>query len=339
MAGSGGQTTDPVIDRLAANPYGFDFFQAARLLQASFPDQPRIGESISAGQDAIRFSQPAEVAFAPSTLHSAGVDPATGRARLRVNFFGLLGPNGPLPLHITEYVRDRERNSEDSTSVAFFNIFNHRLTSFFFRAWAESRKTVDLDRPKDQDFPVYIGSLIGLGLDSLRDRDAVHDWAKLYFAGRLSCQTRNVEGLESILEAFFDIPAEVQPFAGRWMDLPPDSVCRLGESPETGALGRTAILGSTVWECQLGFRVRLGPMSLAAYERMLPGGASYERLRYWIRNYCDEHFSWDVQLVLKADEVPSTALGLGGRLGWTTWLKTRPMERDPDDLVVVPHDG
>lgn len=339
MAGTSGQTADSVIDELSANPYAFSFFRAVRVLQAKFPDHPRIGESISAGQDPIRFSQPAEVAFAPSTLHSVGRDPVTGLPRIRLNFFGLLGPNGPLPLHITEYVRDRERNSEDPTCGAFLNVFNHRMTSFFFRAWAEGQKTIDMDRPEDQDFPVFIGSLIGIGLEALRNRDAVQDWAKLYFSGRLACQTRNAEGLEFVLQSFFEIRTEIQTFAGRWMDLPADSICQLGASPETGCLGQTAILGSKVWDCQLGFRIRLGPMTLKDYERMLPGTPSFQRLRDWIRNYCDEHYSWDAQFVLRAEEVPQTTLGQTGRLGWTTWLKTRPMPRDPDDLVVTPHDN
>src|SRR3546814_13244173 len=37
-------------------------------------------------------------------------------------FFGLGGPNGPLPLHITEYVRERQRNNADSTSKRFLEI-------------------------------------------------------------------------------------------------------------------------------------------------------------------------------------------------------------------------
>jgi type VI secretion system protein ImpH len=79
-------------------------------------------------------------------------------------------------------------------------------------------------------------------------------------------------------------------------------------------------------------------MSLANYQRMLPGTPSFERLRSWIRNYCDEHYSWDVQYVLARPEVPETILGRQGRLGWTTWVKTGPMPKDPDDLVITPHD-
>ena len=77
-------------------------------------------------------------------------------------------------------------------------------------------------------------------------------------------------------------------------------------------------------------------MGLADYERMLPQGKAFERLKDWVLNYCGEHFFWDLQLVLKADEVPSTVLGQSSRLGWTTWLKTKPFACDADELILNP---
>jgi type VI secretion system protein ImpH len=334
MAGTSGQTPDSLIDQLGKNPYEFDFFQAVRLLQSRFANRPRIGCSNSPAQDPVRFAQSPSLAFPPSTIE--GVQTASGVPRMYVNFFGLMGANGPLPIHLTEYARERERHHGDRTIASFINIFNHRLLSFFFRAWAASQKAVDLDRPQEQNYAVYIGSLFGIGLESLQNRDAVHDWAKLYFAGRLSCQTRNAEGLEAILQEYFEIKTEVQTFRGRWMNLPDDSLCQLGDSLETGSLGLTTIVGSHIWDCQLSFRLKLGPMSLADYERMLPDGDAFRRLKYWVLNYCGEHYFWDVQLVLRAGEVPDIALGRSGRLGWTTWMKTKPLPRDADDLILNP---
>ena len=82
--------------------------------------------------------------------------------------------------------------------------------------------------------------------------------------------------------------------------------------------------------------MRFGPMSLADYERMLPKGDAFERVKYWVLNYCGQHFFWDVQLVLRAEEVPTTRLGQAGRLGWTTWLKTKNFSRDADELILNP---
>jgi type VI secretion system protein ImpH len=248
--------------------------------------------------------------------------------------FGLFGPNGPLPLCLTEYARDRIFHHGDSTFAEFCNIFHHRLTSFFFRAWADARKTVDCDRPEDRCWPQFVGSLVGIGLESLQNRDTVPDQAKLYLAGRLVQQNRNAEGLEAIIKDFFGVPTEVQTFVGRWLRLPPNSICRLGASPETGTLGATILTGTRIWNCQMHFRLRLGPMKLADLKRLLPTGPSFGRLRDWVKFYAGDEFTWDAQLVLAKEEIPDIQLGKAGQLGWTTWLRTQPFARDAEDLIL-----
>jgi type VI secretion system protein ImpH len=335
MASNGGQTADHLIQELEKKPFSFDFFRAVRLLQARFPSHARIGYSFSPSQDPVRFGQRPSLAFAPSTIDCLRHSP-NGPPRLFVHHFGLLGPNGPMPLHLTEYARERQLHASDHTITSFLNVFHHRLASFFFRAWADSQKTVDLDRPPDQRFAVFLGSFFGLGTESMRERDEVQDWAKLFFTGRLANQTRPAEGLEAILREYFDIKTELQTFVGRWMNLPPDCLCKLGDSPQTGQLGLTTIVGSRFWEAQLNFRIRMGPMKLADFERLLPSGVAFKRLKRWVTNYCGEHFFWDVQFVLMAEEVPEVRLGQSGQLGWTTWLRTKPFPRDADDLILNP---
>jgi type VI secretion system protein ImpH len=336
MADTNGNTPNPLIEALSKRPFAFDFFLAVRLLESLQPELPRVGFSFSPEEDPVRFWQKPSLRFAPAALDSVWTNGADSVPRMAVNFFGLFGPNAPMPPHITEYALEREMHFKDPTLTAFFNLFHHRLISMFYRAWASTQKAVDSDRPADQRFPTYIGSFFGLGMEALQNRDAVPDPAKLFFAGRLAAQPRNAEGLSAILREYFHIPAEVLPFAGRWLTLPEDSVCRLAESPESGSLGVNTILGSRFWDCQLSFRLRFGPMSLADYERMLPQGEAFERLKYWVLNYCGEHFFWDVQLVLRAEEVPSICLGRSTRLGWTSWLQTKPPSADAADLILNP---
>ena len=335
MAGSNGQKADVVIARLSEKPFSFDFYAAVRLLQCCYPEQPRFGYSWSPSQDPVRFAQSPALDFAPSTVEAVRVK-SGGRPVLYARHFGLFGPNGPLPMCLTEYARERILHNGDATFATFCNVFHHRMLSFFFRAWADSRKTVDFDRRSDQQWSQIIGSLIGLGMDSLLGRESVPDRAKFFFAGRLVQQSRNAEGLEQIVQDFFGIKTQLLSFFGRWLDLPLNSLCKLGDSPETGTLGATVIAGSRFWTCQLHFRLRLGPMKLADLERMLPTGGSFRRLFDWVRFYTGEHFSWDLQLVLAKEEVPAIQIGKAGRLGWTTWLKTKPFDKDPEDLIINP---
>jgi type VI secretion system protein ImpH len=335
MASADRQKADSIIAELAAKPYEFDFFAALRLIQCGFSNQPRIGYSWSPAQDPVRFGQSLALDFAPATLEALRPSSPTGPLCLYSRHFGLFGPNGPLPLCLTEYGRDRIVHHGDTTFAAFCNVFHHRLMSFFFRSWADAQKHIDLDRPDDQRWTHFVRCLIGLGMDSMVERDTVPDRAKLFFAGRLVHQNRNAEGLESIIEDFFGIRTEVCTFVGRWLKLPPSSLCRLGASAKTGTLGVTLVVGTSFWTCQLHFRLRMGPMSLADYERLLPSGGAFGRLRDWVRQYAGEHFSWDVNLILDKEEVPRIQLARAGRLGWTTWLKSKPFENHAEDLILA----
>lgn len=313
-------------------PYKFGFFQALRRIECTNPGRPRLGQTARPGEEPLRLGQDPSLSFAPSTL--ASFDPGSNdqAARLLVYFFGLFGPNGPLPLHLSEYARDRLRNAGDPTLVRFADLFHHRLLTLFYRAWANANPAVSFDRPESDRFSVYVAALIGLGMPSLRGRDAIPDLAKLHYAGRFAGQTRHPEGLTALLTDFFRLPVAIEEFIGHWLALPEDSRWRLGSSPNTGSLGVTAIVGSRIWDRQYKFRVVIGPLSFDDYRRMLPGGDSLVRLVAMIRNYLGDELEWDLNLALRKDETPQIQLGALGQLGWTTWLTSRTPKNDPNDL-------
>ena len=324
------------LDSVQREPYRHDFLDAMRRIECAYATNPRIGASLRSSEDPIRFCQTPSLAFAPTTIDSFTPASEDTPPRLHLYSFGMFGPNGPLPLHLTEFARDRQRNSNDWTLRRFIDVFHHRMISLFYRGWASAQPTVQFDRPDDDRFADYIGSFIGIGMESLRKRDAVPDLAKLFFSGHLICQTRPADGLESILSGYFQMPVHVEQFVGRWMPLPDDCLCRVGESPRTGLLGSTAIVGSRIWECQQKFRVRFGPLTLKQYQRLLPQGRSLHVLIDWIRNYLSDTLEWDLNLVLLKEEVPETRLGTFGQLGWTTWLATEPLKNDADRLIFDP---
>lgn len=332
MAESDRQT--PYSLEITSSPHSFDFYRAVRLLEAEFRDRPRVGNSVRLEEDFLRFCQIPSLSFAPSTLEAAELLEKV--IRLHVNFLGMFGPNGPLPQHLTDFARDRYRNAHDRTLVRFIDIFHHRILSFFYRAWALNQKSADFDRPEESRYANYFGTLFGIGMPALRERDSVPDCAKIYFSGHLAAQSRNAAGLEAILEDFFGLPTEIQEFSGFWMKIPPENQCRLGESPETGTLGINAIAGAQRYEAQLKFRVRMGPMELAELKQLVPVADRFKKLKDWILNYINEELFWDLQCVLKARAVPAISLGQEGLLGWTTWLKSEPFNRDADDPIFDP---
>jgi len=326
-------TNVALLKALATDPYHFGFYEALRQLECLYRDKPRLGKSVSPSDDGVRLGQTPSLKFAPSTLASYRTQGGTP-PHLSVYFFGQFGPNGPLPLHLTEYARNRERNAKDPTLAEFMDLFHHRLLSLFYRAWADKEPTVHFDRPEQDRFGCYVASLQGLGLSSLRNRDAMPDLAKLHFTGHLASHTRHAEGLASIIGDFFQLPVKIVEFVGEWLDIPEESYCYLDRDETTGQLGQSAVLGTRSWQCQQKFRICLGPVSMNEYERLLPGGESLVRLRDIVRNYIGFELNWDLNLVLDKEQVPNVKLGENGRLGWTTWLHSQTRDSDADNLTL-----
>jgi type VI secretion system protein ImpH len=102
------------------------------------------------------------------------------------------------------------------------------------------------------------------------------------------------------------------------------------------SLGRTAVLGEFVWGAQQRFRLRIGPLDSAQFHHFLPGGEALDQLVAAVKTYAGEEKAWDVQLVLRRDEIPATRLGQAGRMGLTTWMGQPRRHTDADDVVLRP---
>jgi type VI secretion system protein ImpH len=316
------------------DPHRFDLYYALRRIEAAHAELPRLGVAARPADEPVRVGQEASLAFAPSVISALeaardGVPP-----RLTIRSFGLFGPNGPLPNHLTEYARERSLNQNDPTFTRFADIFHQRLALLFYRAWADAQSVVSLDRPGDDRFSRYIASIVGIGLLGQRARDAVPDHAKLANAGHFVRLTRNAESLAALLRGFFETPVRVVEYVCHWLKLAPAQRTRLGVRGPGATLGVAAIAGNAVWDGQSRFRVELGAMSLREYEDFLPGGGRFRQLVSWLRNYIGVELAWDARLVLAHASVPGAQLGSTSRLGWTTWVGRRRTPSDAGDLVL-----
>jgi type VI secretion system protein ImpH len=139
------------LEELRREPERFGLFAALRLLEQAFPQRPRLGEARQASEDAVRLGHKPHLVFAPSDVASyqEGDD---GRRHLEQHSFGLFGPNGPLPIHITELAYERRHHVDDATIVDVLNVFQHRLISLFYRAWANSDPATSFDRAETDRF-------------------------------------------------------------------------------------------------------------------------------------------------------------------------------------------
>lgn len=328
------------LAKVAAEPWAHDFFALLRRIEVLQPEAPRLGQASRPGQEALRLGQEPELDFAPAAL--ARLDLAGARPRLGVRFFGLLGPQGPMPLVFTEYVRDRARNHADPTLARFLDVFHHRLLTLFYRAWAHTQPVVQQDRPGDDRYAAWLGAAIGLDR-ATRGRDSLPDNAKLHQAGLLGARSRHPEGLRKLLSHHFGVPVAVQQHVGHWLMLPGEERSHLGTAfgrSRAMRLGRTTTIGHKVWDRQYSFRIVLGPLSLAQYLGFLPGKPGWQQLQDAVVLYAGMDKRWDVELCLAGTEVPPPRLGRREppfRLGLTSWAgSARRPPKDRSDLRLRP---
>lgn len=310
------------LDGLQRRPERFTLFAALRRIEQVHRGRPRLGESRKAADDPVRVAQRPHLYFAPAEVAGFASD-EDGMPRLEQHSFGLFGPNGALPLHLTELAYARRHQADDPTLADFINTFQHRLASLFYRAWADADPCTSLDRPEADLFRLYAGALIGIGPATARDRDAVLDYAKLSRAGLLAPQSRPAESLERLIADYFGLEVELVPFVGEWLPIPPDARLRLGAAQEGGSLGIGATLGAMSWQCQTRFEIVLGPLPMAEFVNFLPGARGLQQLRALVRLYTNDEWSWQLRLLIEPSAAPPLRLGDSGWLGWTSWLGER----------------
>ena len=323
------------LERLYAEPHRFDFFQAVRLIYRAHDFGTR---STPSDPGPLHFSVPASLAFPASEIDEllrADADAPDQTSTMRVNFMGLTGTSGVLPRHYTEWMIERRQN-RDPVMQDFFDLFNTRLIQLFWRAWAKYRADIGLEFGHDNSVLRYVFHLVGMGTPSLYDQvfprrarsaeaarsEVLPTRALGYYSGLISQRPHGIGSVSQVLGDFIGAPVEVDGCFGTWQAIPREDRARLGRA--SSALGSACAIGSRYWDRQTTLRIRVGPLSAARYQALLPGGAllaqATELARFMTGIAVDLHF----KLQLRDADWQPLRLGRSverpARLGWNTWL-------------------
>jgi type VI secretion system protein ImpH len=305
------------LSRAVLEPWQFNFVALLRHLAARHPELPPIGETLLPQQENFRLGQSPSLLFAPREIDS--VDFVDGLPRIRLFGLGMLGPNGPLPIHFTEIAKDREDNRRDPTLVNFLDIFHHRYLSILYRAWAAAQSTAGLDRSNDERFSRYIAWLSGHEPDEIAD-SPLPAHARLAASPHLVREARNPDGLAFTLSFFLGVNVCLQEFIPRWIDVEEQERSVLGHPALSSVLGEGAMLGEVIPDRQHAFRLVVGPLMLSEYLRFIPVGKDLPLVLEWVRGFIGFEYHWEIQLDIHSHQAPMAQLGADNRLGWSTWL-------------------
>ncbi|MBV9506530.1 MAG: type VI secretion system baseplate subunit TssG [Acidobacteriia bacterium] len=334
MTSFGWQGEGSVAKWLFTEPYRFDFFQAVRLLEISQSDAVCVGRNPDTGCGPVRFLSRVGLDFPASEIHQITKSKDSDSSiEMTVNFLSLAGAFGPLPMPDTELVLNRIR-SRDWASKDFLDIFNHRLVELMYRIRKLHRVSLSTVSPERTPIAQYLYSFFGLGIPAVRNRMGVPDRALLHTAGILSQQPRSAAGLERLLACHFQVRVSVRQLVGKWRPLEFTEWTRIGNARgQNHKLGGGAALGTRFWDQQGAFLVQLGPLGQTEFLDFLPAGSAYRASRELARLYAGPEFDFFFRLTMEAAAVPESRLGRS-RLGWTSWLKTRPFPADDSQVLL-----
>lgn len=332
---------DPdLTQELLQRGFRFEFFQAVRLLARVYPDRQPVGDSGSPSKEVVRFRAHQSLAFPPSEISQIRQTRDESRpVEMTVAFMGLTGPQGVLPRYYSELMLER-LHAKDQTLRDFFDVFNHRMISLFFRAWGKHHCAVGFEqwllKGREDRFAQTLFALAGLGTEGLRERVTIDERSVLRYIGLLGQRPRSAEALERCLGDYFEVPVRMNQFIGAWLTLEEAEWTTIGVTGSNNMLGQSALVGTKIWDQQAAFKIELGPLEFEQFDRLLPSGQAYPTLVQLTKLFAGPELDFEVQLRLRADEVPATRLQstetYAPRLGWTTWLKTKAFDHHADDV-------
>lgn len=293
-------------------------FPLLRRLEALATHLPRIGRSRLPAQNVVELGQSPSLGFSAPTIASIGTE--HGRAAVSNYAVGLLGPMGPMPLHITEYAHYELRYSKARPFGKFLNLLSARMLQFFYRAWADSQPVTFLDRPEDDRFGTYLAQLSGARQGAATD-SAFPAQARLHYAS-IFASRRSAIGLQDALTHLLQQPIEIQQFQPRWQTIEPGDRSSLGQGFCT--LGNDTILGSRVRTVTDAFRVVIRAQSYRDYLSLMPPGNRFAIAAEALDAFAPCHLEWDVAVELDARLAPPVQLDGRARLGWTSWVGRDP---------------
>lgn len=327
------QEIDSIKEAVCAHSVEFDFFRLMSLLEAreEFP----LGSTNSPKRERFRLAQEISLNFPPSSIASANYDSDKDSILVIIRCLGMLGANGVLPTVLTEYTERRVRSNKDKTLYAFINLFQHRLFTLFYRAWALNQPCVDHTWGKESKYRSHIGSLSGVHNFSEEHPNCIEPRAFMYYSGIFSAYTANRDDLIAFLKDYFGVPFRLKEFVGNWLVISKEDRACLGRSMDTTTLGVNLVLGERIWNAHLRYRLHIGPVDHDDFLRFLPNNPTFYKLKDSLFKYVGNQYDCILSMTLKAESVPSVSLGKESFLGWNAWLGKRQETIDSSDFSIT----
>lgn len=307
--------TSPVFSALMAQGFEFDMGQAIYLLDCLHPQSVPFGQGDDPRKESFLVSSNVSFGVPSGEISQISMAPQ-GHIHLKTNMLGIAGVYGPLPPPFAELAMDRGRQ-KDHVMVDFLDIFNHRMTSLWYRIHRRWRP-IDPYHPPEKS---NIGKTL-LNLGGQWSRHQRFEKALLPFAGLLWQQSRSAVGLEVMLSQYFSLPTQVNQFMGGWLRADESQQSQIGlYESQWNRLGIDALLGHKSWGQEKGIEIVMGRIPWSRFLNLLPGESGFQTLNEMSEYYAGQSYKKRFRFQIAPHEIRLMNLGHSKLyLGYTSWL-------------------
>ncbi|TQI81182.1 type VI secretion system protein ImpH [Serratia fonticola] len=334
------QRTDPrLIEQLAPQLYKTNFYRFCQLLEQATPGSPGLGSNSQLSHEPVRFRPHPGMGFPVSELKAIEIDPEQPQRppTVRTTFLGLYGVESPLP---TSYLDDIAQQREGTDAVAdFLDIFNHRLTTQFYRIWRKYSYPATFQPGGTDETSQCLLGLVGLGIPGTAEHIGTPVSRFLALLGTLRLPTRTAEGIVALVKLLAaDTQAKVTPHDRLQVALA-KPVALSSRAPQT--LSKRPVLGAQATDVNSQLLLTLYTEAAEEAKAWLPGGALHSDLMALLQVYLGARCHVRLQLSIPRALLPTAQLRCTAnnavQLGRTAALKggQGPLALQDSDRVTV----
>lgn len=311
-----------MIEQLISQASQVDFYKAVFIIENQLKmrglEHRHVGYDSSPRQELIKFTATQKFGYpgnAITKLEESGFEDGMHKVNMQVSFMGLTGCAGALPQFYSELVMQRLRY-KDTTMRDFYDMFNHRLISLYYRAWKKYKPSLNHvnDEKKKDPYTQIIGLLSG-GFSE----------HQLHFSGLYRRKIRNVADLTNILSSYLGCEVSIEQMVGQWHELKEQELTRLASQAlyegQYARLGVDTMIGSKVWDISSNINVNIKTNDPEKAKSLLPNGSLFKLAKKITKDYVGNaiHFC----LIIESDfqSLGCTSLSRSGcRLGADSFL-------------------
>ncbi|EMS1063081.1 type VI secretion system baseplate subunit TssG [Providencia stuartii] len=313
-----------VLEALGERLPSVNFYRFCQLIEQTSEHFPPLGSTQDPKNDSIRFRPHRGMGFPATEIKGVDKDDRYRESEIpsiRTTFLGLYGVTSPLP---TAYLDDISQHRDGTEALTdFLDIFNHRLTTQFYRIWRKYSYPATFIAGGKDETSQYLYGLIGLGIPGCAQHVQTPLSRFLALLGTMRLPTRTSEGVISLIKLLAPkTTAQVVPHDPRRIEQ--QSTTSLScKQPMT--LENKPVLGQYAIDANSQILIKLHTKDIDEAKGWLPDGQIYQDLMALLHVYLGSRVNARLCLTLPRKLLPdatlSTKANYGVQLGRTAVMR------------------